>query len=45
MFRIQGHLLSDKKAIWIALTAVYGIGISTSKKILEKNNINPDTKV
>ena len=45
MFRIQGHLLSDKKAIWIALTAVYGIGLSTSKKILDKHSIDLEKKV
>jgi len=35
MFRLQWHVLQDKKAIWIALTTVYGIGRSRSKKILD----------
>lgn len=45
MFRLQGHLLGDKKAIWIALTSVYGIGRSTSKKILDKHGIDLEKKV
>lgn len=45
MVRILGNNLSNKKKIYIALTAIYGIGIPTSKKILTKLNINPDTKV
>jgi hypothetical protein len=45
MFRLQGHLLSDKKAIWIALTSVYGIGLSVSKKILDKHGIHLEKKV
>jgi small subunit ribosomal protein S13 len=35
MFRLQWHVLQDKKAIWIALTTVYWIGRSRSKKILD----------
>ena len=45
MFRLQGHLIPDKKSIWIGLTYVYGIGLSTSKKILDKMNIALETKV
>lgn len=45
MFRLQWHLLSDKKAIWIALTSVYWIGLSTSKKILNKYDIDLEKKV
>lgn len=45
MFRLQGHLLSDKKAIRIALTSVYGIGLSTSKKILDEHGIDLEKKV
>lgn len=45
MFRIQGHLLSDKKPLWIALTAVYGIGRSKSKAILQKLTIDAEKKV
>lgn len=45
MFRAHGHVLSDNKSIWIALTAVYGIGRVRSKNLLEKVKINPLTKV
>ena len=39
MFRLMGHVLPEEKSIWIALTNVYGIGQSRSKKILEKLEI------
>jgi small subunit ribosomal protein S13 len=45
MVRILGNNLSNKKKISIALTAIYGIGISRSLKILQHLNINPDSKV
>ena len=45
MFRLQWHVLPDKKAIWIALTMVYGIGRSRSKVILDKLGIHLETKV
>jgi small subunit ribosomal protein S13 len=45
MVRILGSNLSNKKKIYIALTCIYGIGISTSKKVLEKLNIDPNLKV
>lgn len=45
MFRAHGHVLADNKSIWIALTAVYGIGRVRSKNLLEKVKINPLTKV
>jgi small subunit ribosomal protein S13 len=45
MVRILGNALANKKKIYIALTAIYGIGISTAKKILKRIEINPDTKV
>ena len=32
MVRILGNNLSNKKKMYIALTAIYGIGINTSKK-------------
>ena len=37
--------LSNKKKVYIALTAIYGIGISTSKKILDQLQIDPNLKV
>ena len=45
MFRLQGHNLPDNKSIWIALTYVYGIGLSTSRKMLDKLNIPFEKKV
>jgi len=33
------------KRIEIALTYVYGIGLTTAKKILAKTGVNPDTRV
>ena len=45
MVRILGNNLSNKKKIYIALTCIYGIGIPTSKKILNQLNIDYDVKV
>ena len=45
MVRILGNNLPNKKKIYIALTSIYGIGISTSKKILNNLNISQDLKV
>ena len=45
MVRILGNNLSNKKKIYIDLTAIYGVGTNTSKKILSRLNIDPDIKV
>lgn len=45
MARIAGVNLPKGKRIEIALTYVYGIGRSTSKKLLNDLKINLDTKV
>ena len=45
MARIAGVDLPKDKRVEIALTYIYGIGRSTSNKILQKSNINKDTKV
>ena len=45
MVRLLGNNLSNRKKIYIALTTIYGIGVSTSYKILNNININPDKKV
>ena len=45
MARIAGVDLPKDKRIEIALTYIYGIGRPSSDKILEKANINKDTKV
>lgn len=44
MPRIAGVNIPDEKRIEAALTYVYGIGFSLSKKILKKAKINPDTR-
>ena len=42
--RIAGVNLPQNKRIEIALTYLYGIGLSESKKVLKGLNINPDTR-
>ena len=44
MARIAGVDLPKNKRIEIALTYIYGIGRSRSNEILNKLDINPDTK-
>ena len=44
MARIAGIDLPKNKRIEIALTYIYGIGRSTSQKILDKANVDRDTK-
>jgi len=44
MPRISGVNIPKDKRIEIALTYIYGIGLSSSKDILEMANIDPDTK-
>jgi small subunit ribosomal protein S13 len=45
MVRLLGNNLANKKKIYIALTAIYGIGISRSLTILKKLDIDPSIKV
>ena len=45
MARIAGVDLPREKRIEIGLTYVYGIGRTSSNKILAKAGINPDTRV
>jgi small subunit ribosomal protein S13 len=45
MARIAGVDLPKDKRVEVALTYIYGIGRPSSNKILEKANINKDTKV
>ena len=45
MARIAGVDLPRDKRVEIALTYIYGIGPTTSRQILEKTRINPDTRV
>lgn len=45
MARISGVDLPKNKRIEIALTYIFGIGLSLSKQILKDANVNPDTRV
>jgi len=45
MARIAGVDLPRDKRVEIGLTYIYGIGPSTSRKILTQVNISPDTRV
>jgi small subunit ribosomal protein S13 len=45
MARISGVDLPSSKRIEVALTSIYGIGLPTSKKILEGAGISPDSRV
>ena len=45
MARIAGVDLPREKRVEIGLTYIYGIGLTTSKKILAATGINPDTRV
>ena len=45
MARIAGVDLPREKRVEIGLTYVYGIGLSSSQKILKKAGINPDVRV
>ena len=45
MARIAGIDLPREKRVEIGLTYIYGIGLSTSQKILASTGVNPDTWV
>ena len=45
MARISGVDLPREKRVEIGLTYIYGIGLTTSKKMLAETGINPDTRV
>ena len=45
MARIAGRDLPPNKRIEIALTYIYGIGLSRSRKILEATGVDPDKRV
>jgi len=44
MARIAGVNIPNEKRIVISLTYVFGIGLTTAENILEKLNINPNTR-
>ena len=45
MARIAGVDIPRDKRVEIGLTYIFGIGLTTSKKILAATGINPDTRV
>ena len=45
MARISGVDLPKEKRVEIGLTYIYGVGLSTSQKILATTGINPDTRI
>ena len=45
MARISGVDLPREKRVEIGLTYIYGIGLSSSQRILKEANVNPDTRV
>ena len=45
MARIAGVDLPREKRVEVGLTYIYGIGLSSSQKILAEAKINPDTRV
>jgi len=45
MARINGVDLPREKRVEIGLTYIYGIGRTSSNRILKEANINPDTRV
>ena len=45
MARISGVNVPNEKRIEIALTYIYGIGLTTSKKIIDQSNIDTNKRV
>ncbi|URZ03496.1 30S ribosomal protein S13 [Clostridium felsineum] len=45
MARIAGIDLPKEKRVEIGLTYIYGIGLTSSKKIIKATNVNPETRV
>lgn len=45
MARIAGVDLPNEKRVEYGLTYIFGIGVSTSRKILAATGVNPDTRV
>ncbi|MDR0946275.1 MAG: 30S ribosomal protein S13 [Ruminococcus sp.] len=45
MARIAGVDLPKNKRVEIGLTYIYGIGVTSSKRILAETGISPDTRV
>jgi small subunit ribosomal protein S13 len=45
MARIAGVDLPREKRVEVGLTYIYGVGRSTSRRILDETGVSPDTKV
>jgi small subunit ribosomal protein S13 len=45
MARLLGVDISNNKKVPFALTAIYGIGISTGRKIVKQANVDPEKRV
>ena len=45
MARIAGVDLPREKRVETALTYIYGVGVPTSQRILDKTGVSPDTRV
>lgn len=45
MARIAGVDLPREKRVEIGLTYIYGIGLTSSQKILEASGVSPDTRI
>lgn len=45
MARIAGINIPEGKRVEVALTYIYGVGRTTSQKVLKTAQINPDTRV
>ncbi|HEU5066869.1 MAG TPA: 30S ribosomal protein S13 [Sphingomicrobium sp.] len=45
MARISGIDLPREKRVEVGLTYIYGIGLHTSQKLLQRTGINPETRV
>ena len=45
MARISGIDIPREKRVEVALTYIYGIGLTRAQSILEKSGVNPDIRV
>jgi len=45
MARISGIDLPRDKRVEVGLTYIFGIGLTTSQKLLARTNVNPDTRI
>jgi small subunit ribosomal protein S13 len=45
MARIAGVDLPRDKRVEVALTYIFGLGLTTSQEVLAKSGVNPDTRV